>query len=139
MAGILFPHMTNDWARDIEKSEDICIELCAGFGIGDFFDSADESVACVVDKDINFAEGLDGFFYGKIDLGLVRDIEGGGYDLIGELVFEVGKGFWFAGGGDDVLPLCEEFFGKDSSESGGCSGNEPGFCGHDLNSHTKRN
>lgn len=76
------------------------------------------------------SECVAGLADGLIDGCLVGDVESGDDDLAGILGVEVFEDFGFTGGGDDVVALLEEFFGEDASESYGCAGDEPCFCGH---------
>ena len=56
---------------------------------------------------------------------LIGDVEGEGFCFAGILLFEVGDLVEVAGGGDDFAAGLEDFFGEETAEAGGGSGDEP--------------
>jgi len=117
-------------AENGEDAKDVDIEHGADFGVGDFFDGADDAIAGVLDEDVNAAEGGDGGGDGGFDLRFAGDIAGESKDVVAVLGDEVAEGFGLAGGGDDAVAALEKLFGEDASEAFGGSGDKPDF-GHE--------
>jgi len=130
VTGALRAQDREDGLRDEEGAEQVGLELVAQLGLSDLLHHAEESVASVVDHDVEATEllvgGSDRFAHGV----LVGDVEAQSENCVLAVLRHevVQRGHVARGRGDAVAPL-EGGPGELAAQPAGGAGDEPGL-GH---------
>ena len=107
----LFPENRQYGARDIHHTPEVGIDLAFEFIGRHFFERANETIAGVVEDNIDPAKRFLSCGHGFLRFGWRRDIESNGSNPVTVSLDEISQLLWFAGCGHDQVPGLQNYFG----------------------------